>query len=137
MEVFKEYCFEQKGRSKNVFCLRRNCTTTHHVDHFIMPVAPSKAYVQKDKDLAFCSPHMNLVLMEEDLVKEWLASLNTLEGWSDLINLADQKVKETKTIKGDDVKISAEGLDQLIENNANFLVSKRLNPSKNKLLTVT
>lgn len=80
MEVFKEFCFEKKGRSKNVFCLRRNCTTTHHGDHFIMPVAPGKGYIQEDKDSAFCSPHINLALMEEDLVNEWLASSNTLKG---------------------------------------------------------
>ena len=124
MEVFKEFCFERKGRSKNVFCLRRNCTTTHHGDHFIMPVAPGEGYVQKDKDSAFCSPHINLALMEEDLVNEWLASSNTLEGWSELIRLAEQKSKETKSEEGNDVKVTTEVFDKAIENKAKILSFK-------------
>ena len=86
-----------------------------------MPIAPGEADVLKDKDSAFCSPHINLSLMEDELAKEWLASSNTIYRWTDLINLANQKVKESIDNSGNDLKIPAKEFDKLVETKTKIL----------------
>ena len=41
--------------------------------------------------------------------------------WSNLINLADQKTKETGKKGGSDAKFSAKGFNHLVETKANIL----------------
>ena len=60
-----------------------------------MPVVLGEGYVAKDKDSAFCEPSIDFKWMEEELGLEWLASSNTLEGWVELINIAQEKANES------------------------------------------
>ena len=59
-----------------------------------MPVAPGDAFVAKDKETAFCEPMIRTNLVDNELIQEWLASSNTLKGWTEIFNLASKQVKE-------------------------------------------
>ena len=63
LEELKTYCFQKKGRTNNMFCLRKNCTIKHQ-GIFLMPVAPGDAFVAKDKETAFCEPTIRTNLMD-------------------------------------------------------------------------
>ena len=89
-----------------------------------MPVIPGEAYVCKDQDLAFCSPSVDLNLMEDNLAMEWLTLSNTLEGWNELITLAEQKFNDAVVENRDKIKILAKGLDELIINKTKSLSFK-------------
>ena len=85
-----KYCFMKKGRSNNMFCLKKNCTINHQGDNFVLPVAPGEAYVAKDKDSAFREPTIRTNLMDEKLIEDWMNSSNTLEGWTEIMSLASE-----------------------------------------------
>ena len=121
LDELQLYCFQQKGRSKNQFCLRKNCKIAHQGDHFIMPVVPGEGYIAKDKDSAFGEPHIDFKWMDDKLISEWMASSNTLEGWIELISIADDKIKETSDDEDADLVISIEAFDEQIEKKSKIL----------------
>ena len=85
-----------------------------------MLVIPGEGYVVKDKDLAFCEPIIDFKWMEEDLIAEWLASSNTLEGWNKLISIAQEKSKYFM-VEGNNDLITTEVFDNHIEKKAKVL----------------
>ena len=120
LEELKLYCFQRKGRANNLFCTKKNCVVNHQGTQYIEPVAPGDVYIAKDKDTAFCTPSISTNLMDEELLKEWLASSNTVVGWTEMMNLATERAKMDVSA-GQTEKISTNNFDYHIKQKAKIL----------------
>ena len=58
--------------------------------------------------------------MDKELVKEWLASSNTVEGWTEMMDLASERANLDAT-SGESNKISTENFDKHIKQKVKIL----------------
>lgn len=111
-----DFCFIKKGRGQEVFCIKKDCKTSHQGDRAHMQINPGTLYVQKDKDTAFCSPYLEQSRIDEGLISTWLNTLHTLQEWADLF--ADVAAKQETHADPDPlrgIKVSVEEFERKAE----------------------
>ena len=124
LEELKQFCFLKKGRGKNMFCIKQNCTTAHQGPKLIVPVLPGECFVTRDKDTSFIRPLVDSNLLEDQLVQDWLPETKEQEEWTDLMDTVLDKVKRTDITQGQKIKVSPKGLENQTNRRAKAIVFK-------------
>ena len=118
LEELTQFCFLKKGRGNNFLCIKKNCTTAHQGLKVSCPVVPGEAFVVRDRDTAFLRPSMDLNLLDDELRGQWLSESRDLDGWTDLMGVAIDKVKQTDIASNANVKVSPRGLEEQADKRA-------------------
>jgi len=104
----KEICMGLIGAGAS-FCTIRGCRKNHRGQNYHIE-SPDEAYVAKSSEAAFVEPRLNTKHLSHSLLDSWKDLLITLEEWTSLFALVQEKEEGEREVKFSlsDIKIKDE-----------------------------
>jgi hypothetical protein len=78
---FNNYCFQLIGQGVS-FCTVLNCATTHHHGS-VKSVKPREVYVAKGPTMAFVTPSLTPMVIDEQVLENWKSLNLALPDWNE------------------------------------------------------
>ena len=97
--LFARHCFSKKGRAQDLFCLKLDCSVAHKGGRIPANTSPGEGFIQKDRELAFCQPSLDMNRLDDGDIPSWLEFHNTVPAWQEIFSVAEQIARPATQIE--------------------------------------
>ena len=93
-DSFDNICFSTKGSGGDTFCTNSNCKIASHKTKPKFAITKGDICLEKTSGAAFSRVFLNSSSLDPSLLESWEFSMNTMEDWIALFDLASSSLKK-------------------------------------------